>query len=108
MTRNFRYAASARARTAFCLNLSGLRWKLAHAALLASVSGGVLAVDHARHELAPTVITGVAPAAGVTVATDPKIPRQPVTTCRPFPASPPYEAAAPTPTRCSAACSARA
>ena len=74
MTRNVRYAAPAHARTAFSINTSSLRWKLAHAALLAGLSGGAMAAE----ELAPTVITGVAPAASVTVVTDPKIPRQPV------------------------------
>ena len=78
MTRNIRYAASARVRTAFTFNVHRMRWKLAHAALLAGLSGGALAADHSQHELAPTVITGVAPAASVTVVTDPKIPRQPV------------------------------
>src|SRR5690606_4896567 len=78
MTRNPHCAAVACARAAFTPNSASLRWKLAHAALLAGLSGGALAMDHAHHELTPTVITGVAPAASVTVATDPKIPRQPV------------------------------
>lgn len=78
MTRNSHCAAVACARAAFTPNSASLRWKLAHAALLAGLSGGALAMDHAHHELTPTVITGVAPAASVTVATDPKIPRQPV------------------------------
>lgn len=77
MTRIHRCAANARPRAAFAVKHTRRRWALAHAALLASLSSGVLAADP-HHQLAPTVITGVAPAAGVTVATDPKIPRQPV------------------------------
>lgn len=77
MTRIHRCAANARPRAAFAVKHTRRRWALAHAALLASLSGGVLAADP-HHQLAPTVITGVAPAASVTVTTDPKIPRQPV------------------------------
>ena len=67
---------------------SRLRWQIAHAALLGLLAGGAQAaesVDHSEHmrsannvELAPMVITGVAPQSALTVATDPKIPRQPV------------------------------
>src|SRR5690606_15407058 len=78
MTRIHPCPAHARPRAAFAVKHTRRRWALAHAALLASLSSGVLAADHSHHQLAPTVITGVAPAAGVTVATDPKIPRQPV------------------------------
>lgn len=77
MTRIHRCAANARPRAAFAVKHTRRRWALAHAALLASLSSGVLAADP-HHQLAPTVITGVAPAASVTVTTDPKIPRQPV------------------------------
>jgi iron complex outermembrane receptor protein len=77
MTRNSRCVAPACAPVAISFTTSRLRWQLAHGALLVSLSAGGLATEH-QHELAPTVITGVAPAASLVVSTDPKLPRQPV------------------------------
>ena len=72
----------------FSIHPSRLRWQLAHAALLGLFTSGVLAAEqvdlsvHEHHvnsaELAPMVITGVAQQTPLKVATDPKIPRQPV------------------------------
>ena len=72
----------------FPIQPSRLRWQIAHATLLGLLASGALAaepVDHSEHahhassaELAPMVITGVAQQSPLTVATDPKIPRQPV------------------------------
>nr|CAD45553.1 outer membrane protein NosA precursor [Stutzerimonas stutzeri] len=71
----------------FSIQPSRLRWRYAHAALLALLAGGALAAehDHAAHgeqadsvELAPMVVTGVSQQSPLTVVTDPKIPRQPM------------------------------
>ena len=80
--------ARSRLSERFPIQPSRLRWQIAHAALLGLLASGALAaepVDHseqAHHassaELAPMVITGVAQQSPLTVATDPKIPRQPV------------------------------
>jgi len=80
-------AARARLSESFSVQLSRLRWQVAHTALLALLAGGSLAAehDHAAHgeqadsvELAPMVITGVSQQSPLTVVTDPKIPRQPM------------------------------
>lgn len=78
MTRNSRCVAPSRLPVAFSIDATRLRWRLAHGALLVSLSAGALATEHPHHQLAPTVITGVAPSASLVVTTDPKIPRQPV------------------------------
>ena len=78
MTRNSRCVAPSRLPVAFSITTTRLRWQLAHGALLVSLGAGALAAEHQHPELAPTVITGVAPAASLVVTTDPKIPRQPV------------------------------
>lgn len=80
--------ARARLSERFSIQPSRLRWQIAHATLLGLLASGALAaesVDHSEHahhassaELAPMVITGVAQQSPLTVATDPKIPRQPV------------------------------
>ncbi|WP_312929413.1 TonB-dependent copper receptor [Stutzerimonas nitrititolerans] len=80
--------ARSRLSERFPIQPSRLRWQIAHATLLGLLASGALAaepVDHseqAHHassaELAPMVITGVAQQSPLTVATDPKIPRQPV------------------------------
>ncbi|WP_213908713.1 TonB-dependent copper receptor [Stutzerimonas nitrititolerans] len=80
--------ARARLSERFPIQPSRLRWQIAHATLLGLLASGALAaesVDHSEHahhassaELAPMVITGVAQQSPLTVATDPKIPRQPV------------------------------
>lgn len=71
----------------FSIQPSRLRWQFAHAALLGLLASGAIAAEqgahhnHAEHdsmELAPMVITGVAQQSPLTVATNPKIPRQPV------------------------------
>ena len=82
------YEARARLSDRFSIQPSRLRWQFAHAALLAMLAGGALAAetDHTGHaeqadavELAPMVITGVGQQSPLTVVTDPKIPRQPMT-----------------------------
>lgn len=80
--------ARSRLSERFPIQPSRLRWQIAHATLLGLLASGALAaepVDHSEHahhassaELAPMVITGVAQQSPLTVATDPKIPRQPV------------------------------
>ncbi|NNT94052.1 TonB-dependent copper receptor [Stutzerimonas nitrititolerans] len=80
--------ARSRLSERFPIQPSRLRWQIAHAALLGLLASGALAaepVDHSEHahhassaELAPMVITGVVQQSPLTVATDPKIPRQPV------------------------------
>ncbi|WP_312234725.1 TonB-dependent copper receptor, partial [Stutzerimonas nitrititolerans] len=80
--------ARSRLSERFPIQPSRLRWQIAHATLLGLLGSGALAaepVDHSEHahhassaELAPMVITGVAQQSPLTVATDPKIPRQPV------------------------------
>ncbi|MFV0453733.1 MAG: TonB-dependent copper receptor [Pseudomonas sp.] len=80
--------ARARLSERFLIQPSRLRWQVAHATLLGLFASGALAAEsverseHAHHadsaELAPMVITGVAQQSPLTVATDPKIPRQPV------------------------------
>ncbi|WP_313039134.1 TonB-dependent copper receptor [Stutzerimonas nitrititolerans] len=80
--------ARSRLSERFPIQPSRLRWQIAHATLLGLLASGALAAEpvdhseHARHvssaELAPMVITGVAQQSPLTVATDPKIPRQPV------------------------------
>ncbi|WP_313058147.1 TonB-dependent copper receptor [Stutzerimonas nitrititolerans] len=80
--------ARSRLSERFPIQPSRLRWQIAHATLLGLLASGALAaepVDHSEHahhassaELAPMIITGVAQQSPLTVATDPKIPRQPV------------------------------
>ena len=84
MSRNTR-GSQVRARLfdTFSILPSRLRWQLAHAALLGMLASTAIAAEHGAHhdpaaQLAPMVITGVAQQSPLTVATDPKIPRQPV------------------------------
>lgn len=76
--------AQSRLSRPFALNPFQRRWWPAHAALLgalalplqaAEVAGGAQAADE---EVAPLVVTSVAPQSPLTVVTDPRQPRQPV------------------------------